>query len=99
MTDREGLYQWRAVIEKQLPGLTQAQARVLAEWSLGMVLSRSCALTAVSLWWALAGGQAIWTVRQRLREWCYPVERKRGAKRQALVVETCFAPLLGWVLS
>jgi hypothetical protein len=87
------------VIEKQLPGLTQAQARVLAEWSLGMVLSRSCALTAVSLWWALAGGQAIWTVRQRLREWCYPVERKRGAKRQALVVETCFAPLLGWVLS
>jgi hypothetical protein len=64
-----------------------------------MVLSRSCALTAVSLWWALAGGQAVWTVRQRLREWCYPVERKRGTKRQEVPVEACFAPLLGWVLS
>jgi hypothetical protein len=99
MPDRAELYQWTAVIEKHLPGLTPAQARVLGEWSLGMVLSRSCALTAVSLWWALAGGQAFGTVRQRLREWCYPVERKRGAKRQALAVETCFAPLLGWVLS
>ena len=99
MPDQEGLYQWTAELEKHLPELSHAQARVLSAWSLGMVLSRSCALTAVSLWWALSSGQPSGTVRQRLREWCYPVERKRGAKRQALEVERCFAPLLGWVLS
>lgn len=99
MADQAGLYQWTETIEQQLPELSRAQARVLAEWSLGMVLSRSCALTAVCLWWALSHGQSVWTVRQRLREWCYPVERKRGAKRQAVAVEACFAPLLRWVLS
>src|SRR4029434_1790475 len=30
------------------------------------------------------------TVRQQLREWYYEVPRKRGPKRQALHVETCF---------
>jgi hypothetical protein len=39
------------------------------------------------------------TVRQQLREWYYEVPRKRGAKRQALHVETCFPVLLGWVVS
>ena len=39
------------------------------------------------------------TVRQQLREWYYDTPRKRGPKRQALRVETCFAPLLGWVVS
>src|SRR2546429_6599863 len=39
------------------------------------------------------------TVRQQLREWYYDTPRKRGPKRQALHVETCFAPLLGWVVS
>jgi hypothetical protein len=97
MSDLEGLWPWQAELAKRLPGLSRPQVRVLAEWSLGMVLSRSCALSAVSLWWATATGQAIWTVRQRLREWCYPAERKRGAKRQALDVEACFRPLLEWI--
>jgi hypothetical protein len=39
------------------------------------------------------------TVRQQLREWCYEAEAKRGKPRQELAVETCFAPLLAWVLS
>ncbi len=38
-------------------------------------------------------------MRQQLREWCYEAKAKRGPKRQALDVEQCFAPLLGWVLS
>jgi hypothetical protein len=39
------------------------------------------------------------TVRQQLRAWYYDVPRKRGTKRQALHVETCFPVLLGWVVS
>jgi Transposase DDE domain len=93
------LWQWQAELAQRLPMLSVAQARVLAEWSLGMVLSRSCALPAVSLWWATAKGQRLGTVRQRLREWCYPVERKRGRQREALAVEPCFAALLTWIVA
>jgi hypothetical protein len=39
------------------------------------------------------------TVRQQLREWCYEAQAKRGGPRQALHVESCFVPLLAWVLS
>ncbi len=39
------------------------------------------------------------TVRQQLREFCDEATAKRGGPRQELKVETCFAPLLGWVLS
>ena len=92
-----GFDQWRTTIMHHLPHLSKPQATVLALWSLGMVLARSCALTAVSAFLA-RGGRKSNTVRQQLREWCYEAPAKRGAKRQALRVETCFAPLLGWVL-
>src|SRR5262249_17490706 len=35
----------------------------------------------------------------RLREWYYEAPDKRGSQRQALQVETCFASLLGWIVS
>jgi hypothetical protein len=38
-------------------------------------------------------------VRQQLREGCYEATAQRGGPRQELGVETCFAPLLAWVLS
>lgn len=99
MTDLAALSQWRGVLAKRFPELSGPHVGGLAEWSLGMVLARSCALTAVGLFWAVARGQALWTVRQRLREWCYPVERKRGRRRRAVAVEACFGPLLRWVVS
>jgi hypothetical protein len=64
-----------------------------------MVVARSCALTAVGHLLATWQGRKPNRVRQQLREWCYEAEAKRGAKRQALAVESCFAPLLGWVVS
>jgi hypothetical protein len=70
----------------------------LALWSFGMVIARSCALTAVSHVLAKGMQRKEQTVRQQLRAWYYDVPRKRGAKRQALPVEPCFAPLLGWVV-
>src|SRR5260221_2118886 len=36
---------------------------------------------------------------QRLREWCYGTDDKKGHKRRELDVSTCFAPLLQWILS
>jgi len=91
--------QWLTIIMQHLSHLSKPQATVLAMWSFGMVLARSCALTAVSQLLAAGMPRQEQTVRQQLREWYYDVPRKRGAKRQALCVETCFAPLLGWVVS
>src|ERR671925_366413 len=91
--------QWRTTIMQHLSPLSKPQATVLALWSFGMVLARSCALSAVSSLLAAGMQRNEQTVRQRLREWYYETKRKRGAKRQALRVETCFPLLLGWVVS
>jgi hypothetical protein len=91
--------QWRITIMQHLPHLSKPQATVLALWSFGMVLARSCALSAVSHLLAPGMRRNEQTVRQQLREWYYNTPRKRGAKRQALHVETCFPVVLAWVVS
>jgi hypothetical protein len=89
---------WTTIIRAHLPHLTKPQATVLALWSLGMVLARSCALTAVSAFLATWLHRNEDAVRQQLREFCYETTAKRGPARQELVVETCFVPLLAWVV-
>ena len=91
--------QWQTTIMQHLPHLSKPQATVLALWSVGMVLARSCSLTAVSAMLAAVWRQQETTMRQRLREWYYDAPAKRGSARQALQVEACFAPLLGWIVS
>ena len=70
--------QWRTTIMQHLPQLSKPQATVLALWSLGMVLARSCALTAVSAIVAAVEGRKENTIRQRLREWYYEAPAKQG---------------------
>src|SRR5215831_15829039 len=86
--------EWTTVIQTRLPDLSKPQATVLALWSLGMVLTRSCALTAVSVFLATWLQRNADAVRQQLRAFCYEATAKRGTARQALVVETCCVPLL-----
>src|SRR5215467_2075404 len=90
--------EWTTILRAHLPHLTKSQATVLALWSLGMVLARSCALTAVSMFLATWLHRKEDAVRQQLREFCYEATAKRGTARQELVVETCFVPLLAWVV-
>jgi len=90
--------EWTTIIHTHLPHLTKPQATVLALWSLGMVLARSCALTAVSAFLATWLHRKEDAVRQQLREFCYEATAKRGTARHELVVETCFVPLLAWVV-
>ena len=94
MSCQRAVYQWTAVVTTHMPHLSKPQATVLALWSLGMVLARSCALTAVSLFLAQGLERKPNTVRHQLREFCYEAKAKRGVPRQELAVETCFAPLL-----
>src|SRR5207253_8158256 len=89
---------WTQTIQAHMPHWSQPQATVLALWSLGMVLARSGALTAVSAFLAPWLGRKEHTVRQQLREFCYEAAAKRGTARCALRVETCCMPLLAWVV-
>jgi len=95
----ERVSQWTETVSSHLPHLSRPQAGVLALWSLGMVLSRSCGLSQVSVLLGLLLGQPEETLRQRLREWYYPARDKAGKQRRTLEVESCFAPLLRWVLA
>jgi hypothetical protein len=90
--------QWRTTILQHLSPVSKPQATVLALWSFGMVLARSCALSAVSRLLAAGMQRNEQTVRQRLREWYDDAKRTRGTTRQALRVETCFPLVLGWVV-
>ena len=98
MSCQKAVYQWTAEVTRHMPHLSKPQAAVLALWSVGMVLARSGALTAVSLFVAEGLERQPNTVRQQLREWCYEAKAKRGKPRRELEVESCFAPLLAWVL-
>lgn len=63
-----------------------------------MVMTRCCGLTTVAAFLCLLRGESFHALRQRLREWCYEAHDKRGKQRQAVAVQSCFAPLLGWIL-
>ncbi|MCC6629579.1 MAG: hypothetical protein IT340_19545 [Chloroflexi bacterium] len=99
MARHDPVYQWTDEVTTYLPQLSASQATVLALWSLGMVLARSCALTAVTLVVAAWQRRKANAVRQQLREFCYEAAAKQGSKRQDLRVEPCFAPLLRWALA
>jgi hypothetical protein len=98
MSRQQPLYEWIGIVATHFPHLSKPQATVLALWSFGMVLARSCALSAVALVLALLLGRKLNTMRQRLREWYWEAQAKKGSQRQELDVTTCFAPLLGWLV-
>ena len=87
MVCQAGFAQWRTTIMPHLSDVSTPHATVWALWSFGMVLARSCALTAVSHVLAQGMKRQEQTVRQQLRAWYYDTPRKRGSKRQALPVE------------
>lgn len=99
MSHREQLYQWNHIIARHLPTLSKTQVYCLALWTFGMVLARSCALTAVVATIAALWEQKPDNLRQQLREFYKEAKAKAGDKRQEIHVETCFCGLLAWVLS
>jgi hypothetical protein len=79
MLCQAGVDPWRTIIMQHLPHLSKPQATVLALWSFGMVLARSCALRAVSHFLAKGMQRQEQTVRQRLRAWDDDAPRTRRA--------------------
>ena len=99
MSHPEPLSQWIETVSSMLPKLSRPQAKVLAYWSYGMVLARSCGITLVCAALALQVDSSEQSLLQRLREWCYNAKDKKGEKRRELDVSTCFGPLLQWILA
>lgn len=98
MAHQEELSRWISIVSTHMPHLSTPQARVLARYSFGMVIAQSCGLTSVVVVLAMLRNQQENTLRQRLRECSQDSDDKRGTNRQAVVVTTCFAPLLQWGL-
>jgi hypothetical protein len=93
-----GLKTWIKEVDQHMPHLSQAQIVLLALWSFGMVLARSCGQSSVTQMIASLTGENPDNVRQRLREWCWDQKDKAGKKRTEVEVTSCFAPLLRWIL-
>jgi Transposase DDE domain len=98
MSRLPGLYQWNDVVAKRFSHLSKPMAACLALWSLGMIVARSCSLTALAWAWAPILNQKFYTLRERLRDLYREAPAKAGAKRRHLDLDTCWAPWLAWVL-
>ena len=99
MSRHEGLSAWTLTVSNHMPHLSKPQVTVLAMWSYGIAITRSCGRTTVATFLALLLQQKATTMEQRLREWGYDATDKRGIHRRELDVTTCFAPLLIWIVS
>lgn len=99
MSHLDPLSQWIETVSTAFPQLSRPQAKVLAYWSYGMVLAKSCGIILVCAALAIQLGCSEASLVQRLREWCYAAKDKRGSQRRELEVSSCFAPLLGWILT
>jgi hypothetical protein len=80
------------------PNLSVPQIRLLAEYSMGMVLAESSGLCRVAFCLSHLLAQSFHAVRERLRDFYCRKQDKSGRKRRELDVEACFPGLLAWVL-
>jgi hypothetical protein len=99
MSRRAPLSDWTQTVATHFPHLSKPQAAVLALWSFGMVLARSCGLTAVANALVPLLNGSFHTLRERLRDWYKGADDKSGDHRRELDVTSCFAPLLRWILA
>ena len=99
MSQSETLSQWEKTVSTHMSHMSRTQAYVLALWSYGIVLAKSCGITSVAALLAGLLDTSPGTMRQRLREWCYDKCDKKGEHRQAVDVTLSFAPLLSWIRS
>lgn len=99
LSRRDGLYSWSEIVSTHLPHLRGPQARVLALWRFGTAMLGTCGRTTVAYFLALLLGRHAQAVEQQLREWYCEAPDKTGTHRQSLSVESCFGPLLRWIVS
>ena len=85
-------------VEEMLPSLSKAEAQVLGLLTYGILMLGECGITGLSHGLAKIEQVPAERLRQRLREFSYEAEAKRGKKRREVDVQHCFPDLLRSVL-
>lgn len=85
---------WQKQVSALVPSLSTAHATLLGLMSYGVVLFNGCGLTRLSQGLAKIEQVPEARLRQRLREFYYDADAKRGKKRRAVDVHACFGDLL-----
>ncbi|TAL48390.1 MAG: hypothetical protein EPN89_07095 [Methylovulum sp.] len=98
MSQHPELSQWINTVTMRFPSLSKPQAVGLALWSFGMIVARSCSLTAVADLLAPLLGQSFNTMREKLRDTYREADAKAGKQRAELDVSVCWGPWLAWIL-
>ncbi len=90
-------YQMQYTIEQHMPHLRHSQMRGLVLWVYGAILAGSNCQNAVAAALSVMGSYN--TLRQYIREWVYNGQDRASPCQVQLDVNSCFVPLLRWVLS
>src|SRR5229473_2864332 len=83
MSHPDPLSQWIETVSTMLPKLSRPQAKVLAYWSYGMVLARSCGITLVCAALALqvdSSEQRRLATLARMVLWCQRQKRAEASR-------------------
>ena len=94
----ESIALWQKRVGDFLPNLSRSQAKVLGLLSYGMVILDGCGISKLSNGLAKIEQVPAPRLRQRLREFYYEAEAKKGKKRREVDVQTCFGDLLRGIL-
>lgn len=89
---------WIAELTSVWPDLSVPQVKMLAQYSMGMVLAESSGLCRVAFCLSQWLEQGYHAVRERLRDFYCQKQDKSGRNRRKLDVEACYPRLLAWVL-
>src|SRR5713226_4234281 len=90
--------EWQKRVAEVLPRLSKSQAKVLGLISYGMIMLDGCGLTRLSHGLGKIEEVPASRLRQRIREFYYEAEAKRGKKRREVDVQACFGDLLAAIL-
>jgi hypothetical protein len=90
--------EWHKRVAALVPSLSPSQAKALGLISSGIVLFDGCGMTRLSNGLSKVEQVPAGRLRQRLREFYYEAEAKRGKKRREVDVRACFGDLLAGIL-
>ena len=79
MPCQDALSQWEQTVSTHLAHLSRPQQKVLAKWSYGMVLAKSCGTSSVAAYLAAVLDKSEETMRKPRREWYLDAKHKKGA--------------------
>lgn len=96
MPHTTAFYQWKARVDTLFDALAPHHRATLAHYTFGLILARSCGLTAVVVHLVALLGLKAHALRARLRELYQPAAAQRGCARSEFDFSLCFAPLARW---